>query len=131
MSAVRKKLVAEVVDGHGVGLYAIPWGLPVVAHVGGEILGGLTAGGGGLVGQVGQLGAVYLVTLTLIFTRGYIQIIRCSKTLCAITEAHDALMNFWILKNMSGILIYLTGIKNKLLLFLHFHIFVYSSVKDI
>ena len=49
----------------------------------------------------------------------YIQIIRCCKTLYAITETHDALMNFWILKNMSGILISLTGIKNKLMLFLH------------
>ena len=47
----------------------------------------------------------------------YIKLIRCSKTLCTITEVHDALMNYYILKNMSSILISLTGIKNKLMLF--------------
>ena len=44
----------------------------------------------------------------------YIQIIRCRKYLCAITEAPDAFMIFWILKNISsGILISFTGIQLK------------------
>ena len=48
----------------------------------------------------------------------YIQIIKCRKSVCAITEAHDALMIFWILKNISsGILISLTGIQLKCLCF--------------
>ena len=39
----------------------------------------------------------------------YIQIIRSSKSLCAITEAHDVPRNFRMLWKMSGILISLTG----------------------
>ena len=40
---------------------------------------------------------------------------KCSKSLYVITEAHDALMNFWILKEISGILISLPGIKRTIL----------------
>ena len=39
----------------------------------------------------------------------YIQIIRTSKSLCAITEAHDIVRNCWVLKNMSRMFISLTG----------------------
>ena len=37
--------------------------------------------------------------------------------MCAITEANVVLKNFWVLWKISGILISLTGIKNKLMLF--------------
>ena len=48
----------------------------------------------------------------------YIQIIRSSKFLCAITEAHDVPMNFKIFQKMSGIIISLTGNQNNVMLFL-------------
>ena len=64
----------------------------------------------------------------------YIQMIRCSKSLCAITEAHDAVIVFWILKKMSGILISSTGNQLKCLycflrMFSHllFHLELFSS----
>ena len=47
----------------------------------------------------------------------YIHIIRTSKSLCVITETHDIVTNCWILQNTSGMLIYLTGNQNRLVLF--------------
>ena len=47
----------------------------------------------------------------------YIQIIRSSKSLCTIIEAHDGHRNFRILYKMSGILISLTGNQNSVYAF--------------
>ena len=48
----------------------------------------------------------------------YIQIIRWSRSLCVIIEAHNVLRNFCILKKMSGILTSSIGNQNMLVLFL-------------
>ena len=55
-----------------------------------------------------------------IFTKGvvYIQIIRWSKSLCVIFEAHAVLRNFWIFKKMFGTLISSTRNQNMLTLYL-------------
>ena len=49
----------------------------------------------------------------------YIQILRWSRSLCVIIEAHNVLKNFWILLKISGILIYSTGNQNMLVPYLH------------
>ena len=58
----------------------------------------------------------------------YIQIIGWSKSLCMITEAHDNLRKFWILQNLSKILISWTGNQNNVCAFFATVFFMYHLI---